>query len=144
MSYIRCLSNPEGLYIWNDGRYANILVGTDDVKIMPIELWEKLLKERSMWCGDVTLDMEIDSVKHSVVLTERVWPERSTHELLTAEEAEQGRLKVRITYNNSLKQSWELDGIWPVTMCYMASRFKNPYYGAGRFKSFLLRLLKVR
>ena len=32
MSYIRCLSNPEGLYIWSEGRYAFIAEGTKPLR----------------------------------------------------------------------------------------------------------------
>lgn len=46
MSYIRCLSNPEGLYVWGDcdGR-AYFAMGADDLRSCPIEDFHAVMDE---------------------------------------------------------------------------------------------------
>ena len=138
MSYIRCISNPEGLYIWADVSGDAIIAGGTDVepgvpepegwRRMPNELWDKLLETWvKNWYADVALTMVIDDVKHEVSLIE--YSKAGT--------------KLLIEYKNDEGKSWTLDNIWPVTMHYIASRFENPYYNAGRFKRLILRLLGV-
>lgn len=138
MSYIRCISNPEGLYIWADVSGDTIIAGGADVepgvtepeqwRRMPIELWDKLLETWvKNWYEDVALTMVIDDVKHEVSLTE----------------SSKAGTKLLIEYKNDEGTSWKLDDIWLVTMHYIASRYENPYYGAGRFKKLALRLLGV-
>ena len=147
MSYIRCLSNPEGLYIWDDVSGDAVIAGGPDAKPgvtepeqwrrMPSELWDKLLETWvKNWYDDVALTMVIDGVKHEVSLTE----------ILQAHNEEidgSGRRAVTIEYRNDKGKSWTLDNIWPVTMHYIANRYENPYYGAGRVKRLILRLLRV-
>jgi len=147
MSYIRCLSNPEGLYIWPDISGDVMIAGGPDVapgitepeqwRSMPNELWDKLLETwvRS-WYEDVAIIEVIDGVKHEVSLIEVC---KSHNE----ETGEGGRRSVKIEYKNDEGKSWELDNIWPVTMHYIASRYENPYYSAGWFKRQMLRLLGV-
>ena len=61
MSYIRCLSNPEGLYIWEDEDEICICQpGIDDLKTVPIRTWNKVFRQfdrsgfnRSLYLGDV-------------------------------------------------------------------------------------------
>lgn len=147
MSYIRCLSNPEGLYIWGDVSGDAIIAGGPDVapgvtdpeqwRAMPDQLFEKLLETWvKNWYDDVALTEVIDGVKHEVSLTE---VSKSRNE----ETGEGGRRAVKIEYQNDKGKSWTLDNIWPVTMHYIASRYENPYYGAGRLKRLILRLLGV-
>lgn len=154
MSYIRCLSNPEGLYIWGDiSGDVIITVAGDEFEVhrqMPIELWDKLLETwTGNWYDDVALTMVIDGVKHEVTLTERFSTKKSILETLAAEdrgeEIEPARMKVCITYKNDRdeKEAWELDDIWPVTMHYIANRSDTPYFKAGWFKRQMLRLLGV-
>ena len=53
MSYIRCLSNPEGLYIWGDGKYINIAKGGEDLKYIPQLTFDGLLRKyhrEGSWC----------------------------------------------------------------------------------------------
>ncbi len=154
MSYIRSLSNPEGLYIfasWND---VFITVGHDEAMTMPVELWNKLLSTWvKNWYDDVALTMVIDGVKHEVSLIESMQP--ALAEAVTAlqkdgvlaldreKELQRSGMKVCIEYKNDEGKSWTLDNIWPVTMHYIANRFENPYYSAGRFKRLILRLLGV-
>ncbi len=154
MSYIRSLSNPEGLYIfasWND---VFITEGHNEAKTMPVELWNKLL---TTWVknfyDNVALTLVIDGVKHEVNLCESLEPALSMKiEALEKdgevsidrdEEIFRSGSKICIEYKNDEGKSWTLDNIWPVTMHYIASRFENPYYSAGRFKRLILRLLGV-
>ncbi len=154
MSYIRSLSNPEGLYIFASYRDVFITVGPDEAKTMPVELWNTLLKTWvKNWYDDVALTMVIDGVKHEVSLIESLQP--ALYEVVAAlekdnevaidreDKLQESGLKVCIEYKNDEGKSWTLDNIWPVTMHYIASRFENPYYSAGRFKRLILRLLGV-
>ncbi len=129
MSYIRSTSNPEGLYIWGDvSGDAIIAAGVDNWRRMPDELFETLLESWvKNWYEDVTLTMVIDDVKHEVSLTG----------------SGGAGTKLLLEYKNDEGTSWKLDDIWLVTMHYIASRYENPYYGAGRFKRLALRLLGV-
>ena len=148
MSYIRCLSNPEGLYIWGDVSGDAVITGGPDMepgipdpelwRTMPNELWDKLLEAWVIgWYEDVTVTEVIGGVKHEASVTERC---QSRNE----ETGEGGRQAIKIEYKNDEGKSWVLDNLWPVTMHHIASEFENPYLGAGRIKRFLLRLLKVR
>ncbi len=168
MSYIRCLSNPEGLYIWGDISGDAIIAGgpdrepgmaePDNLRRMPIDLWEKLLETWTKnWYLDVDLAMVIDGVKHEVSLTERLHPASTLGDIFpcfgaverggadAADEIEPGRMKVCISYKNDRdeKEAWELDDIWPVTMHYIAKRHDTPYFKAGWLKRQMLRLLGV-
>ena len=147
MSYIRCLSNPEGLYIWSDVSGDAIIAGGPDIapgmtepeqwRRMPGELFELLLETWvKNWYGDVAITKVIDGVKHEVSLIEVL---KSYNE----ETDESGRRAVTIEYRNDKGKSWTLDNIWPVTMHYIANRYENPYYSAGRLKRLILRLLRV-
>ncbi len=154
MSYIRSLSNPEGLYIFANYRDVFIMVGVNNENTMPVELWNTLLKTWvKNWYDDVALTMVIDGVKHEVSLIESLQP--ALYEVVAAlekgnevaidreDKLQESGLKVCIEYKNDEGKSWTLDNIWPVTMHYIASRFENPYYNAGRFKRLILRLLGV-
>ena len=147
MSYIRCLSNPEGLYIWSDVSGDAIIAGGPDIapgmtepeqwRRMPNELFELLLETWVQnWYEDVAITKVIDGVKHEVSLIEVL---KSYNE----ETDESGRRAVTIEYRNDKGKSWTLDNIWPVTMHYIANRYENPYYSAGRLKRLILRLLRV-
>jgi len=156
MSYIRSLSNPEGLYIYATGEFTCIHGGAPNGTIltMPVELWNTLLKTWvKNWYDDVALTMVIDGVKHEVSLIESLQPalyetvaalEKGNEVAIDREDKlQESGLKVCIEYKNDEGKSWTLDNIWPVTMHYIASRFENPYYNAGRFKRLILRLLGV-
>lgn len=46
MSYIRCLSNPERLYIWGEGgNRLCVSIGTEEMKVLPLRSFERLLKK---------------------------------------------------------------------------------------------------
>lgn len=46
MSYIRCISNPEGLYIWSDRDGKTYLAkGSDPVKTIPSKIFKALFKK---------------------------------------------------------------------------------------------------
>ena len=154
MSYIRSLSNPEGLYIFANYRDVFIMVGVNNENTMPVELWNTLLKTWvKNWYDNVALTMVIDGVKHEVSLIESLQPalyetvaalEKGNEVAIDREDKlQESGLKVCIEYKNDEGKSWTLDNIWPVTMHYIASRFENPYYSAGRFKRLILRLLGV-
>ncbi len=147
MSYIRCLSNPEGLYIWSDVSGDAIITGGPDIppgvsepdqwRRMPDELFELLLETWvKNWYEDVAITKVIDGVKHEVSLIEVLVK-------YNEETDESGRRAVTIEYRNDKGKSWTLDNIWPVTMHYIANRYENPYFRAGRFKRLILRLLGV-
>lgn len=159
MSYIRCLSNPEGLYIWGDISGDAVISGGPDEgpgsppqpwRSMPNALWEKLLETwvDSYYDENVAVTMLIDGVRHEATLAERLWPERSMEEdvraFLEDDKRKRGRSMIRITYQNSEGKEWELDGIWPVTMHYIVDNAFNPYLGAGWLKRKLLEFLGVK
>lgn len=46
MSYIRCASNPEKLYIWGDvDKVAHISMGTETVGTLPVSVLDGLIKK---------------------------------------------------------------------------------------------------
>lgn len=61
MSYIRCLSNPESLYIWGETNCVQIACGQKDLLQMPTRTFHGLLKkfesfeEQDVKYGDATL-----------------------------------------------------------------------------------------
>ena len=156
MSYIRSLSNPEGLYIYATSEFTCIHGGASNGTIltMPVELWNKLLRTWvKNWYDNVAITMVIDGVKHEVNLCESLEPALSMKiaalendgevSIEREEEIFRSGSKICIGYKNDKGKSWTLDNIWPVTMHYIASRFENPYYSAGRFKRLILRWLGV-
>jgi len=78
MSYIRCGSNPEGLYIWSSGDLVHICAGPSKVKqaannaqvvSVPTDQFEALLKNFKS-----TLQEDLHSEKdHPDLRTEEVW-----------------------------------------------------------------------
>jgi hypothetical protein len=58
MSYIRCLSNPEGLYIWGDVHgYCAITCNRSGHKMICIDQrdWDRLLKSWATYPRDLTI-----------------------------------------------------------------------------------------
>ena len=143
MSYIRSMSNPEGLYIYANDMGITTLMGGPKlprgvVRYIPTKLWNKLLETWvKNWYEDVALTLVIDGEKHEVSLTQD-----TTDGPLKLAGQETG-LKLCIEYKNDKGKSWKLENIWPVTMHYIGSRYENPYYSAGRLKRLILRLLRV-
>ena len=45
MSYIRSTSNPEGMYIWSNGKTTHISVGTRPSLLVPHEVWNGFLEK---------------------------------------------------------------------------------------------------
>lgn len=48
MSYIRCLSNPEGLYIWGSDKKTNevyISLGVEKLKVLSLSDFNKIIKK---------------------------------------------------------------------------------------------------
>jgi len=79
MSYIRCLSNPEGLYVWSDGKFANI---THHVKpphssgkdfTIPQKVFERVLKrwvdyyEPAKCAGAIAEELSVDRKTGEVI-----------------------------------------------------------------------------
>lgn len=58
MSYIRCLSNPEGLYIYEDGKFMWVWIGTDHTRKMPRGILTGLIHKfrRQYASGEFSLD----------------------------------------------------------------------------------------
>lgn len=144
MSYIRCLTNPEGLYIWGDVSGDAIIStrigspsGEPILRHMPNELWEKLLRtwKDSYFEENIAVMLVIDGMKHEATLTERLEPYMTGHQI--------GRLMICLTYKNSKGVGWQLDGIWPTTMHYIVENATNPYLGANWLKRKLLEFLGV-
>ena len=45
MSYIRSTSNPEGLYIWSNGKMTYISAGTNLNLTVPSDIWDRFLEK---------------------------------------------------------------------------------------------------
>jgi hypothetical protein len=81
MSYIRCLSNPEGLYIWGDvDGNTYVSKGADPLLSIPNGLWKKFLKK---WHRHYENDVELEGLKIREILpsdrgehakSKRRWP----------------------------------------------------------------------
>jgi len=57
MSYIRSLSNPEGLYIFGDGRNIELIVKKEPIKLMPPQIFKSLMLK---WLDNDFDDDELD------------------------------------------------------------------------------------
>lgn len=100
MSFIRCLNNPEGLYIWHDigGFIAITQNGNTEMKRVPVKLFYDLCKN----FNKRRCDLDVKSGPDQLGITETNDFSRYT-----------------LSYRGDRVQ-WELP-MWQVTWCYIVS-----------------------
>jgi len=111
MSYIRCLSNPEELYIWGDGKYANFSSSIrkkfpDTLYKMPQKTFDNLLKKYK-FKGDTRYKgarIREVFVKNGKLNPKCVWKLVGKYD---------GNFKMRLSY-----KKWHID-MWLVTWEYI-------------------------
>ncbi len=116
MSYIRCLCNPEGLYIWGDGKYVNItLAGRECHECIPEKIFDGLIKKfhkEGSWC------VQGSPIKYKGATIEEVLIE--SNKKITKLEKElkfrHGNFKYRLSYKD-----WYID-MWQVTWEHVAKK----------------------
>lgn len=140
MSYIRCLSNPEGLYAWSDGRTVNISHGVKKPHssgrsfTIPQGVFDGLLKKWANWTEPAMVRGAVAEELHVDEKTGRVIPEwkpcgrgckpvgkngfipcrrcaRKQHK-----DVRRGRFVVRLSYRSDFVD------LWRVTWDYMTRR----------------------
>ncbi len=119
MSYIRCLSNPEGLYIWGDGKYANFTLASepnflDKIVQIPQKTFDNLLKKYIKNYGD-NVNYRGASIKVVWVKTGKLHP-KAMWEIIGKYDTD---MKIRLSYKN-----WHID-MWLVTWEYITKRYKK-------------------
>ena len=113
MSYIRSTSNPESLYIWSDGKNANISVGRSYKSkgrlevyfLIPVKTFETLLKKsngfhKAKYRGASVKEVYVRSNEKRTKFDKlmHMWP---------------GDYQMRLSYKN-----WHVD-MWKVTWYYI-------------------------
>jgi hypothetical protein len=109
MSYIRCLYNPEGLYIWADEKYTNITIsGKTGISQIPVDIFEGLIKKYHKNFGEDT--------KYKGASIEQVFVKsgKKPNRIQKMMNVEDGRYQMRLSYNH-----WCID-MWLVTWEYIA------------------------
>ncbi len=115
MSYIRCLSNPEGLYIWGTDKQLCIAEGQLKIKTIPIEIFNCLLKKYHKNFGENT-KYKGASIKE-VYITDK--KKKNPKMLWKYFGKYGGHHKMRLSY-----KKWHID-MWLVTWEYIARRGKE-------------------
>ncbi len=115
MSYIRCLSNPEGLYIWGDGKNINIAKDGDDLKYIPQRTFDGLLKKyhrEGSWC------VEDYPIRYRGAIIEEVFIESGKKQTKIEKQLKikDGIFQYRLSYKN-----WYID-MWQVTWEHITKR----------------------
>jgi hypothetical protein len=113
MSYIRCTSNPENLYVWSDGDnvHWNFGIDPDDELLMPQGVFDGLMNQASVWLGGT--GVEYDGAKLYEFLEDKPiekWVEEGSHP---------DNCKIILEYNNRKIRMWR------VTYCYILSNFER-------------------
>lgn len=60
MSYIRCTSNPEGLYIWSNGETVIVQMGSIDIGKIPTNIFNGLIKK---YIGNYNYDVKYNGAE---------------------------------------------------------------------------------
>jgi len=110
MSYIRCSSNPEALYIWDDGKNANIVcdMNNQTIQIIPSKIFSGLIKKYKKNYGEDTT-YKGASIKEVFVKSGK--KPNKFQKLLRIED---GNFQYRLSYKN-----WYID-MWQVTWEHIA------------------------
>ena len=114
MSYIRSTSNLEGLYIWGDGKDANISKGgdLDRIRKIPQRIFDGLCKKYYKSFGANT-KYKGASVKEIFVKSGK--KQTKLEKMLGIED---GEFQTRLSYKD-----WYID-MWRVTWEYIARRYR--------------------
>lgn len=142
MSYIRCLSNPESLYVWSDGKNANIIHHVKSPHSsgrafkIPHKSFERVLKlwaqyhEPARCAGVIAQELHIDKktgavippmkpcnrgcnrIKNGWIPCRPCWKEHT-------KAAKNGKFMIRLSYKK------DFVNLWLVTWDYMTNRFKG-------------------
>ena len=117
MSYIRCLSNPEGLYIFDDGKNMNFAIG-DKLQIIPSGYFNSFitayLKKENAWREDDFTWGKI-SIKEVFVLHKK-----KPDDFQKFLKVKPGSYKYELRYNGKL-----IARMWHVTWCYIVNNFRQ-------------------
>ena len=118
MSYIRCLSNPEGIYIWGDGQYVNISVGKEELKYIPQKRFDGLLRKCNKYPNSDKIKYCGVQIEETFVKTPKKFWTKTDKEIMKDKRlrkvlGEPGNFKMRLSY-----QDWYID-MWRVTWEYI-------------------------
>lgn len=143
MSYIRCLSNPEALYVWSDGKKTHI---THNVKsphssgrdfTIPHKAFERVLKlwaqyhEPSRCGGVIAQELHIDKKTGKIIPRwkpckrgckpqgRNAWIPCKRCWKRDVKGSRRGEFLIRLSYKN------DFVNLWRVTWDYMTNRFKR-------------------
>jgi hypothetical protein len=120
MSYIRCLSNPESLYIWEDGTHANISHGVPGplssskerdgdpaLFLIPTDVWREGLKLWHDKYGE-PIDHEGMAVReeHIHLDTAELVPEQTILEML--DDRREAGYRIRLEYKGEYVYLWRV------------------------------------
>jgi len=142
MSYIRCLSNPEGLYVWSDGKFANI---THNVKpphssgkdfTIPHRVFERVLKrwadyhQPAKCAGAVAEELSVDRKIGEVIGPFKPCNrgcERQGKAFILCKPCHAKMMKDirRSSYVIRLSYKGNFVNMWRVTWDYMTKRFRK-------------------
>jgi len=115
MSYIRYLSNPEGLYIWGDGKNVNFTLASEkEILTMPQKTFDKLIKKYIKSYGD-DISYRGASIKEVFVKNNKMNP-KPFWKIVGKYD---GNYQMRLSYKN-----WHID-MWLVTWEYIINHNKG-------------------
>lgn len=139
MSYIRCLSNPEGLYVWSDGKFATLTHNVERPHSsgrsfsIPHRTFEALLKKWAKWIEPARQGGAVAEELHVEVKTGRLIPPWKPCRRCTPAgknawipcrrcgpgslDRPSGRYVIRLSYKG------DFVNLWRVTWDYMVRRF---------------------
>lgn len=111
MSYIRCLSNPEGIYIWGDGKQTNITIADTGIhKYIPQKIFDGLLKKYNKQFGSTPIKYR--GAKIDEIFVESGKKQTKIEKQLGIKD---GKYQYRLSYKN-----WYID-MWQVTWEHIAN-----------------------
>lgn len=143
MSYIRCLSNPEALYVWSDGKHANILHHVKEPNssgrnfTIPAKAFERVLKlwaqghEPAKCAGAVAEEIHVDRKTGALIPDMKpckrgcqrhgrnAWAPCKRCFAKQRIAAKDGEFFVRLSYKGNFVN------LWRVTFDYMTKRFRK-------------------
>lgn len=121
MSYIRCTSNPEGLYIFGSSSGVEIYQDQLPGKIIPYHIWNGFFKRyfeefSGFWKHDNETKCDYGSYRGFRV--GEMWEKEDTHNLP----------KIYMRYKD-----WKIV-MWPVTFYYIEHNVENTLYGPRKIR----------